>query len=105
MALPNIFFDIDHKEEIYFPNGRTLCHTKDPYWFNIVCNFLHTAEGVAFYADLFWLDWQHKSNQPAIDAVKLCTELFELKGGSGNLNLSVDDLQHKHERNPEYTDE
>ena len=93
ITLPNVFFSRDHNEEIHFPNGRTLCCTKDPHWFKLVHDFIHSAEGVAFYADIFWLKYQHESNQPSVEAVKLHTELFELKGGSGNLNLSVEDLQ------------
>ena len=92
VALPNLFFNRYHVEEIQFPKGRTLHHAKDPQWFNLVHNYIHTPDGVSFYTDLFWLEWQHRSNKPSTEANKLCSELFELKGGTGGLNLSIEDL-------------
>ncbi len=104
VALPNLFFTRDHVDKIQFPTGRTLHHAKDPYWFNIVCNYIHSSQGMSFYADLYWLQWQHESNCPSVEASHLWTELFELKGGSGSLNLSVEDLRLEHDHNPEYMD-
>ena len=101
--LPNVFFTQDHIDEILFPNGRMLHCSKDPFWFKLVCDFIHTPEGVALFADMLWLDWMHKSGCPTKEAIQLCTELYEIKGGAGNIVLSVKDLCQEHEINPNYT--
>ena len=92
VALLNLFFVNDHTEEILFPKKRTLCCAKEPFWFNLVCNYLHSPTGVSFYVDIFWLEYQHESGHPTMEAVELHTEFFNLKGGSGSIKLLVDDL-------------
>jgi len=104
VVLPNVFFTRDHIDEILFPNGRTLRRSKDPFWFKLVRDFIHTSEGVALFADMLWLDWTHKSGRPTKEAIQLRTELYEIKGGAGNIVLSVEDLRREHENNPNYTD-
>ena len=92
VALPNLYFIKDHTEEILFPKQRTLHHAKEPFWFDLVHNYLHSPAGVSFYTDIFWLEYQHESGCPMTEAVELHTEFFNLKGGSGSIKLSVDDL-------------
>src|SRR5260370_41839134 len=87
VMLPNIFFIQDHIDEIPFPNGRMLCCTKDPFWFKLVHDFIHTSEGVALFADMLWLEWQHKSSHPMKEAIQLCIALYELKSSARNVNF------------------
>src|SRR5258708_4591370 len=91
VAIPTMFFNDDHIEEIRIP---------------IVCSFIHTLGGARFYANLFWLDWQYQSNKPLNEAIQLHTKLFELRGRSSHLNLSIEDLHVESARNPaKYTPE
>src|SRR5258708_10042512 len=106
MAIPTIFFEDDHVEEIRFPHERVICKGREPHWFPIVCSFIHTLGSARFYANLFWLDWQYQSNKPSNEAVQLHTKLFKLRGGSSRLNLSIEDFCVESARNPaEYTPE
>src|SRR5260370_41103845 len=59
VALLNLYFikDHNHTEEILFPKQRTLHHAKEPFWFDLVRNYLHSPMGVSFYMDIFWLKY------------------------------------------------
>ena len=56
VTLPNLFFIKDHTEEIIFSKDRTLHHAKEPFWFDLVHNYLHSPMGVSFYMDIFVME-------------------------------------------------
>src|SRR5260370_14536707 len=90
VALLNLYF-VTHQRDS-FPQTETLHHTKEPFWFDLVHNYLHSPMGVSFYTDIFWLEYHHESGHLTMEAVELHTELFNLKGCSCSIKLSVDDV-------------
>src|SRR5258708_28667089 len=104
VAIPTVYFDDDHMEEITFPCGQVLHRKKEQYWFPLIRNYIYTLAGAKFYADLFWLEWQYQGGKPTDKAVQLHSKLFQLKGGPTHLNILVDDLHSESIRNlSEYT--
>ena len=80
VAIPTVFFNEDHVEEILFPHGQVLWRKKEEYWFPLIHNFIHmlvsttvsTSNTIHTCSKNIWPCSSNSISPPSWDAKSWC---------------------------------